>query len=130
MALLPRRRQPRSLRRGQRLREHHGGAEKLPALASKTSCGTATAATSRCSGTRRPSAGAMSPSLLLAVKSAPASFERRELSSRPHVGAGAQLRRAAVRRLFLLGTPHPGTRSAQGSWRAGGAGREHGDVLQ
>ncbi|XP_012869524.1 PREDICTED: UDP-GlcNAc:betaGal beta-1,3-N-acetylglucosaminyltransferase 6 [Dipodomys ordii] len=71
--------------------------------------------------------------LLLAVKSAPAHYERRELIrrtwGREHGGGGGG---RLVRRVFLLGTPAP-EEAAQAPRLAelvGLEAREHGDVLQ
>ncbi|XP_004632651.1 acetylgalactosaminyl-O-glycosyl-glycoprotein beta-1,3-N-acetylglucosaminyltransferase [Octodon degus] len=69
--------------------------------------------------------------LLLAVKSAPANYERRELIRRTW-GQERSDRGRPVRRLFLLGTPDPqeAAGAPQLAELVGLEAREHGDVLQ
>ncbi|XP_053417393.1 acetylgalactosaminyl-O-glycosyl-glycoprotein beta-1,3-N-acetylglucosaminyltransferase isoform X2 [Nycticebus coucang] len=69
--------------------------------------------------------------LLLAVKSAPVHYERRDLIRRTW-GQERSYRGLPVRRLFLLGTPAPGDaeRAARLAALVGMEAREHGDVLQ
>ncbi|XP_042089219.1 acetylgalactosaminyl-O-glycosyl-glycoprotein beta-1,3-N-acetylglucosaminyltransferase isoform X1 [Ovis aries] len=75
--------------------------------------------------------GSRGPFLLLAVKSAPANFERRELIRRTW-GQERSYGGRPVRRLFLLGTPAPedAERAEQLAQLAALEAREHGDVLQ
>lgn len=69
--------------------------------------------------------------LLLAVKSSPANYERRELIRRTW-GQERSYRGKQVRRLFLLGTspPEEAAREPQLADLLGLEAREHGDVLQ
>nr|XP_013006633.1 acetylgalactosaminyl-O-glycosyl-glycoprotein beta-1,3-N-acetylglucosaminyltransferase isoform X2 [Cavia porcellus] len=69
--------------------------------------------------------------LLLAVKSSPENYERRELIRRTW-GQERSYRGQQVRRLFLLGTPEPqvAARAPQLAELVGLEAREHGDVLQ
>ncbi|EFB23269.1 hypothetical protein PANDA_020029, partial [Ailuropoda melanoleuca] len=69
--------------------------------------------------------------LLLAVKSSPANYERRELIRRTW-GQERSYSGRQVRRLFLLGTPAPEDAESAGRLAAlvGLEAREHGDMLQ
>ncbi|XP_013367509.1 PREDICTED: UDP-GlcNAc:betaGal beta-1,3-N-acetylglucosaminyltransferase 6 [Chinchilla lanigera] len=69
--------------------------------------------------------------LLLAVKSSPENYERREVIRRTW-GQERTYRGRRVRRLFLLGTPEPqeAARALQLAELVGLEAREHGDVLQ
>lgn len=79
-------------------------------------------------------AGHREVALLLAVKSAPAHYERRELIRRTwgRERGGAGSGGARVRRLFLLGAPPPEDAERAGQLEALVAleAREHGDMLQ
>ncbi|KAM6172513.1 acetylgalactosaminyl-O-glycosyl-glycoprotein beta-1,3-N-acetylglucosaminyltransferase [Erethizon dorsatum] len=76
-------------------------------------------------------AGRRAVFLLLAVKSSPENYERRELIRRTW-GQERSYRGRPVRRLFLLGTPGPqqAARALQLAELVGLEAREHGDVLQ
>ncbi|XP_074058908.1 UDP-GlcNAc:betaGal beta-1,3-N-acetylglucosaminyltransferase 9 [Macrotis lagotis] len=73
-------------------------------------------------------AGGPGPDLLLAVKSAAAAWERREVV-RKTWGAEGAVRGARVRRVFLLGLPGPGARAQAQEALLRAEARAYGDIL-